>query len=246
MLSQSDYIEKINNFDFYEGEILLFNKPLEWTSFDVVNKLRQAVKALYGKKVKVGHAGTLDPLATGLLILATGRKTKLIDTFQGLDKTYSGQLKLGATTPCLDSEMEEDQVFDTSGITESAIREAAASLTGIYQQEVPIFSAVKVDGRRLFKKARRGEEVEIKKREVEVYSFDIKSVEMPFVDFEVKCRKGTYVRALANDLGKKLNNGAYLTGLQRLKIGDYSVEDAIDVIDLADAMYHLKRQNASI
>ncbi len=246
MMTQSEYIEKIKQLDFYEGEILFFNKPITWTSFDVVNKLRQAIKALFGKKIKVGHAGTLDPLATGLLIIATGRKTKLIDTFQGQDKTYSGQLKLGATTPCLDAEMEEDQVFDTSDILESAIHEAASALTGVYEQEVPIFSAVKVDGKRLFKKARSGEKVDIKRREVEVFSFDIKSVEMPLVEFEVKCRKGTYVRALANDLGKKLNNGAYLTRLERLKIGEHSVENAMDINEFADALYNLKRQNASI
>jgi len=245
-MTESDYIEKIHSLDFTEGEILLFNKPLKWTSFDVVNKIRQAIKALYGKKVKVGHGGTLDPLATGLLIIATGRKTKELGNLLGLDKTYSGTLKLGATTPCLDAEMEENQTFDISDITNEAILENAAALIGEYLQEIPIFSAAKVEGRRLFKKARRGEVVDVRQKMVEVLSFDIKNIEMPFVDFEVHCKKGTYIRALANDLGKRLNNGAYLTKLERLTIGDFSLNNGMDVKLFADAMYHIKRSNESI
>jgi len=213
--------------EIQEGKIFLIDKPLDWTSFDVVNKIRWNIKKSYNlKKIKVGHAGTLDPKATGLLIICTGKLTKRIDEIQAESKVYTGIFKLGVTTPTYDTESEEDQSFPTEHVTEQLIHEAAKEFIGDIEQYPPMHSAVKQDGKRLYELARAGKEVEIKPRRIKIYNFRITNVDMPFVEFEVHCGKGTYIRSLANDFGKALNSGAYLTELRRIKIGDFSVENA--------------------
>ena len=198
----------------------------------MVNKVRWLIRKKYKiKKIKVGHAGTLDPLATGLLVLCTGKMTKRIAEFQGQDKTYTGTLVLGATTPSADLETEIDQRFPIEGLNEGQIKAAASSFLGEIQQQPPLFSAVKKDGKRLYEHARKGEEVEIPWRTVKVDQFDLTRIELPEVDFEIKCSKGTYIRSLARDLGQKLDNGAYLQALRRIRIGDLSVEDAWQLDD---------------
>lgn len=217
------------HFNFADGEVLLVDKPLRWTSFDVVHKIRNAIKPL---KVKVGHAGTLDPLATGLLIICTGRFTKRIDEFQAQEKTYTGTITLGATTPSYDLEREIDDRFDVAGITDEQILETAKLFIGEIEQVPPAHSAIKVDGERVYAKARRGENVVVKPRKVHIREFEIVRIDMPTVEFRVVCSKGTYIRSLASDFGKALNNGAHLSRLQRTKIGDFSVEDAWQLPDL--------------
>ncbi|MFA5620447.1 MAG: tRNA pseudouridine(55) synthase TruB [Weeksellaceae bacterium] len=213
--------------EFQEGKILLIDKPLDWTSFDVVKKIRWNIcKAFNIKKIKVGHAGTLDPKATGLLIVCTGKFTKKINEIQGQTKVYTGRMKLGATTPTFDTESEENQIFPIEHITEEQLNQATQQFLGEIAQHPPIHSAVKKDGKRLYELARAGKEVETEARTVRIEEFKITKIEMPFVDFEVQCGKGTYIRSLANDFGAALNSGAYLTGLRRTKIGDFSVEDA--------------------
>jgi len=209
------------------GQVLLIDKPLHWTSFDIVNKLRYAIiKKFNIKKFKVGHAGTLDPLASGLLIVCVGKATKTIHQFQNLDKEYTGKFFLGATTPSYDLETEVNQNFDTRHITKELIRETAEKFTGKIQQKPPIYSAVKKNGKKLYEHARKGETVEIKPREVEIKEFEILSVNLPEVSFRVKVSKGTYIRSLAYDFGKALHSGAYLSELRRTKIGDFSVDKA--------------------
>ncbi len=213
--------------EIQEGKILLIDKPLDWTSFDVVNKVRWNIKKHYNfKKIKVGHAGTLDPKATGLLILCTGKFTKRIDEIQAESKVYTGTFKLGVTTPTYDTESEENEKFPTEHISEELIHEATKQFIGDIEQFPPIHSAIKVDGKRLYELARAGKEVELKPRRISIFEFQISKIEMPFVEFEVHCGKGTYIRSLANDFGKALNSGAYLTELRRTKIGDFSVENA--------------------
>jgi len=213
--------------EIQEGKIFLIDKPLDWTSFDVVNKIRWNIKKTYGlKKIKVGHAGTLDPKATGLLIICTGKLTKKIDEIQAESKVYTGKIKLGATTPTFDTESEENQTFSTEHISEEFIQETVRKFVGEIEQFPPIHSAVKQDGKRLYELARAGKEVELKPRKITIYEFKITKIEMPFVEFEVHCGKGTYIRSLANDFGKSLNSGGYLTELRRTKIGAFSVENA--------------------
>ena len=224
-------------FDFAAGELLLVNKPYEWTSFDVVGKLRNSFKPL---KLKVGHAGTLDPLATGLLIICTGKMTKQIDTFQAEEKEYTGTMTLGATTPSYDMETEPDEQFDISGLTVDAINNAFKQFIGDIQQYPPAHSAIKVDGERLYEKARRGEEVELRLRNVTIIEFEITRIELPEVDFRVVCSKGTYIRSLVNDFGKALNNGAYLSKLTRTRSGNFKLEDAWEVPDLVDLIKEQK------
>ena len=220
-------------YDFQEGAMLLVDKPLEWTSFDVVNKLRYAIKRkLSVKKIKVGHAGTLDPMATGLLIICTGKMTKQIDSYQGLPKEYIGELKLGATTPSYDSECEEDQQFPIDHIDDDLLSKTARSFIGIQEQKAPIYSARKVAGKALYHYARKGQEVEIKAREIEISSFDITRIKIPHVQFKVTCSKGTYIRSLAHDYGKAMESGAYLTALCRTAIGNYQLEDAWNLEEL--------------
>ncbi|SDT66987.1 tRNA pseudouridine synthase B [Mucilaginibacter mallensis] len=230
---------KKKDFDFAAGELLLVNKPYKWTSFDVVGKIRNSFKPL---KLKVGHAGTLDPLATGLLIICTGKMTKQIDTFQAEEKEYTGTLILGATTPSYDMETEPDEKFDTSHITDEQIRAACAQFTGDIQQYPPAHSAIKIDGERLYEKARRGEEVELRLRNVTITEFEITRIELPEVDFRVVCSKGTYIRSLVNDFGKALNSGAYLSKLRRTRSGNYKVADAWEVMELVGTIRELKAQ----
>ncbi len=216
--------------DFKDGQVLLIDKPLNWTSFQVVNKVRWLIKQRFGlKNIKVGHAGTLDPLATGLLILCTGKFTKKIETFQAQEKEYTGTFTLGATTPSYDLETEIDQTFDISEITSEEINKATEQFTGEIQQQPPVFSALKKEGKRLYEYARAGEKVDIPTRTVHLSAFEITRIELPEVDFRVACSKGTYIRSLANDFGKALNNGAHLSALRRTKIGDFSVKNAITI-----------------
>ncbi|MGF7080865.1 tRNA pseudouridine(55) synthase TruB [Mucilaginibacter sp. UYCu711] len=216
-------------FDFAAGELLLVNKPYEWTSFDVVGKLRNSFKPL---KLKVGHAGTLDPLATGLLIICTGKMTKQIDTFQAEEKEYTGTMILGATTASYDMETAVEETFTTSNLTDEAIRNACEQFTGDIQQYPPAHSAIKIDGERLYEKARRGEEVELRLRSVTITKFEITRIALPEIDFRVVCSKGTYIRSLVHDFGKALNNGAYLSKLTRTRSGNFKLEDAWEVMDL--------------
>ena len=216
--------------DYKEGQVILIDKPLEWTSFQAVNKVRWLIRKSFGiKKIKVGHAGTLDPLATGLLIICTGKFTKKIDTFQAQEKEYTGTFTLGATTPSYDLETEIDQTFDISKITSEKIRETTKQFIGEIKQQPPVFSALKKDGKRLYEFARSGEEVEIPLRKVIISEFEITKIELPKVAFRVVCSKGTYIRSLANDFGKALKNGAHLSALRRTKIGDFTVENAMGI-----------------
>jgi tRNA pseudouridine55 synthase len=214
--------------DFKNGQVLLIDKPLEWTSFQVVNKLRWAIRKTFNiKKIKVGHAGTLDPLATGLLVICTGKMTKQINTFQGQEKEYTGTIKLGSTTPSYDLETEIDQTYSTEHITESFIHETTKKFIGEIEQYPPIFSAVKKEGKRLYEFARAGEEVEIKSRQIEIKAFEITKIDGLNLTFRVVCSKGTYIRSLAHDFGKALNSGAHLTELRRTRIGNFKIENAI-------------------
>jgi tRNA pseudouridine55 synthase len=209
------------------GQLLLINKPLGWTSFDAVNKLRYKLKIK-----KIGHAGTLDPLATGLLIICTGKMTKQIEEFMGLEKEYTGTFIIGQTTPSFDLETELTQPVDISNVTETAIQEAVKSLTGAISQLPPAHSAIKVGGKRAYKFARQGKEVELKPREVEVSEFEITRIELPSIHFRVVCSKGTYIRSLARDMGEKLGVGAYLSQLCRTRIGSFKLEDALSIDDV--------------
>ncbi len=213
--------------DFKNGQILLIDKPLEWTSFQAVNKLRWHIKQRFKlKKIKVGHAGTLDPLATGLLIICTGKQTKEINTYQGQIKEYTGTFTVGATTPSYDLETEVNETFFTDHITDALLKETTKQFIGDIQQKPPIFSAIKKDGKRLYELARKGETTEIKARTITISEFEITNINLPKVDFRVVCSKGTYIRSLAYDFGKALNSGAHLSVLRRTKIGDFSVENA--------------------
>lgn len=216
--------------DFKEGQILLFDKPLGWTSFQLVNKVRWLIrKSCHIKKIKVGHAGTLDPLASGLLLICTGKFTKNIEELQGQVKEYTGTFTLGATTPSYDMETEVNETFETEHISEEDITGATFEFIGVIDQVPPVFSALKKDGKRLYEYARNGEEIEIPSRKVEITEFEITEVRFPDVDFRVVCSKGTYIRSLANDFGKALGTGAYLSSLRRTKIGEFLVDDALDV-----------------
>ena len=214
--------------DYRNGQVLLIDKPLHWTSFQVVHKIRSAIRSKYGiKKIKVGHAGTLDPLATGLLIICTGKFTKKIHEYQGLVKAYSGTFKLGATTPSFDKETAIDKHFPTEHITEAVLEKARLQFIGAIEQTPPVFSAIKQDGKRLYESARKGEKVVVKSRKVHIYEFELTRINLPEVHFNVLCSKGTYIRSLADDFGKAVQSGAYLSGLRRTKIGDFHVENAI-------------------
>lgn len=226
------------DFNFTEGEILLFDKPLTWTSFDVVNKVRGTIRIK-----KVGHAGTLDPLATGLLVLCTGKMTKKIDTIQAAEKEYLTTICLGKTTPSFDLESEFDSETDCSNLSVEEVKEAVMSFVGDLQQIPPMFSAVKVGGERLYKLARKGQEIELQPRAVTIYSIDIIKIELPNVEFLMRCSKGTYVRSLARDIGVKLGVGAHLSALRRTKIGDLSVENAYDIPAFVQ---HIKSQSNNI
>ncbi len=229
-----------SKYDFNEGALLLIDKPKDWTSFDVVNKIRYTLKFKLGvKKIKVGHSGTLDPMATGLLIICTGKFTKKLAQLQNLTKVYTGTIMLGSTTPSFDAETEIDASYPTNHITEELIQMAKQQFIGDIEQVPPIFSAIKVDGQPLYKKARKGIKVEIKPRPVHIYQFDFNRIEIPEIDFTVKCSKGTYIRSLANDFGKALKSGAYLSALCRTKIGDYKLSDAWQLNELVE---HIEKE----
>lgn len=219
-----------DSYNYKAGEILLVDKPLTWSSFQVVNKLRWKIKHKIGvKKIKVGHAGTLDPLATGLLILCTGKKTKEIESFMGLEKTYSGTITLGSTRPSYDMESEIDQTFPTSHINEELIRLTAQKMIGEQNQMPPVFSAKKVDGKRAYEYARAGEEVKLKTKLITISKFDITKIDGMNVDFIISCSKGTYIRSIAHDFGKLIKSGGHLSALRREKIGKYDVANAMNV-----------------
>lgn len=215
--------------DFLQGQVLLIDKPLTWSSFQAVNKLKYVLKRKYDlpKKFKIGHAGTLDPLATGLLIVCTGKYTKMIPEIQGQAKEYTGTIVLGATTPSYDRETEVDATFPTEHITAELIEATLQQFLGEIDQKPPVFSAIKKEGKRLYEHAREGSEVEIEARKTTIYEFEITRMALPEIDFRVKCSKGTYIRSLAYDFGKALQSGGYLSVLRRTKIGDYSVENGI-------------------
>ncbi|WP_204244178.1 tRNA pseudouridine(55) synthase TruB [Wocania ichthyoenteri] len=224
--------------EYLSGQVLLMDKPLNWTSFQVVNKLRWEIRQAFNiKKIKVGHAGTLDPLATGLLVICTGKMTKQIDTFQGQIKEYTGTFTLGSTTPSFDLETEVNETFPTEHITPDLIHEATKQFIGEIQQHPPIFSALKKDGKRLYEFARAGESVEIKPRTVNIQEFEITKIDTSTalstgsinINFRVVCSKGTYIRSLANDFGNALKSGAHLSALRRTKIGDFNVANAISI-----------------
>ena len=214
-----------NEYDL--GKVLLFDKPFRWTSFDVVRKVRNVTRSK-----KVGHAGTLDPLATGLLILCTGRLTKQIDRYQAQEKEYTGTLFLGATTPSFDLETAIDETFDIHGITERQILESAKQFTGEIMQRPPLHSAVNLAGERAYEKARRGESHEVPEKKVLITAFEITGIRLPYLDFRVVCGKGTYIRSLAHDFGQLMDCGAYLSALRRTRIGKFRIEDAWDLDDL--------------
>lgn len=216
--------KKLADFDFETGEVLLVDKPLTWTSFDVVRKVKNALRIK-----KIGHAGTLDPLATGLLILCTGRKTKEIDQIQAQEKEYTGTFRLGETTPSFDLETAVDMARPYAHLTAEQIEAAARQFLGFVEQTPPLFSAVKVDGKRAYELARNGQEAIIKAKTVEIKSFELTRIALPEVDFRLTCSKGTYVRSLARDLGAALGCGAHLTRLARTRIGEYRLEDAFSL-----------------
>ncbi|MEZ0006153.1 tRNA pseudouridine55 synthase [Flavobacterium sp. 28YEA47A] len=223
--------------DFQDGQVLQIDKPLNWTSFQAVNKLKWALKSKLGlKKIKIGHAGTLDPLATGLLLVCTGKFTKRISELQGQEKEYTGTITVGATTPSYDLETEINETFPTEHITDELIHETVKQFLGEIDQRPPIFSALKKDGVRLYEHARNGEEVEIPTRKTVIHEFEITRIALPEIDFRVVCSKGTYIRSLAFDFGKALNSGGHLTALRRTKIGNYDVKDGYDLEAFVDSL----------
>ena len=223
--------------EFKEGKLLLIDKPLKWSSFQVVNKLRWEIKKTFDiKKIKVGHAGTLDPLATGLLLVCTGKMTKQIQELQDQKKVYSGTMTLGSTTPSYDLETDINQKFSTDHICENILRETTKQFIGEIEQYPPLYSAIKKDGKRLYEYARLGQDIDIKPRKIFIESFNITNFQNQKVDFEVQCGKGTYIRSLANDFGKALNSGAHLSSLRRTKIGDFSINDAIEINEFVESL----------
>lgn len=223
--------------DFQDGQVLQIDKPLNWTSFQAVNKLKWALKSKLGlKKIKIGHAGTLDPLATGLLLVCTGKFTKRIAELQGQEKEYTGTITVGATTPSYDLETEINETFPTEHITDELIHETVKQFLGEIDQRPPIFSALKKDGVRLYEHARNGEEVEIPTRKTVIHEFEITRIALPEIDFRVVCSKGTYIRSLAFDFGKALYSGGHLTALRRTKIGNYDVKDGYGLEAFVDSL----------
>lgn len=233
--------------EYLEGQVLLIDKPLKWSSFQAVNKLKYLLINKVGlpKKFKIGHAGTLDPLATGLLLICTGKFTKRIAELQGQAKEYTGTFYIGATTPSYDLETEIDANFPTAHIDEALIHETVKQFLGEIDQKPPIFSAIKKDGKRLYEHARAGEEVEIASRKTTIHEFEITRIALPEIDFRVVCSKGTYIRSLAYDFGKALNSGSHLTVLRRTKIGNYDVKNAIDITLFEESIISTHNNNQS-
>ena len=223
-------IDSFSSIDIKEGKVILIDKPINWTSFDVVKYIRKSLEHKFKlKKIKVGHAGTLDPLATGLLIICIGKQTKNISKYQDLAKTYTGKFKLGESTPSFDAETDVNEKFEYDHITINNLKKLANEFIGNSLQKPPIFSAIKKDGKRLYNYARENKEIEIDKREIQIYDFEILDFNSPYVEFKIDCSKGTYIRTIANDFGKRLNSGSYLYELRRTKIGEFSVLNAIDI-----------------
>ncbi len=219
----------MNEEDFKNGQIILVDKPLNWTSFQVVNKIRWAIRKKFNvKKIKVGHAGTLDPLATGLLIICTGKLTKTIDGLQAQTKEYTGTFTLGATTPSYDLETEINESYKIDHITDKQIIESSKLFLGEIDQIPPLYSAIKKDGIRMYELARKGETTQIKSRKITILEFEITKIDLPNIGFKIVCSKGTYIRSIANDFGKSLNSGAYLSSLRRTKSGDFEVKNAFN------------------
>jgi len=229
-------------FDFVAGEILLVDKEVSWTSFDAVKSIRGTLQKAHNlRRFKVGHAGTLDPLATGLLLICTGKATKKIDLLQAQEKVYTGKIFLGATTPSYDRETEADKEFPINHITKKDVLLCAQSFEGEQEQIPPTFSALKINGKRAYEYARNDEEVKMKSRKIMIHHFKVLSIEFPLVEFEIKCSKGTYIRSIARDFGAKLNSGGYLHELRRTMIGDFSVDDALKVDQIKELiMQHAK------
>ena len=224
----NDFLESVTQDDIINGKIILIDKPIEWTSFDVVKYIRKSLQArLKVKKIKVGHAGTLDPLATGLLIICIGKETKNISKYQDLSKKYTGIIKLGETTPSYDRETEINRTYDYNHVDENKVLKISKTFIGKQKQLPPIYSALKKDGKRMYKYAREKIEIEIEPREIEIYDFEILNFSAPYIEFVIKCSKGTYIRSIANDYGQKLNSGSHLYELKRISIGDFSISDAL-------------------
>lgn len=214
--------------DYLKGQVILIDKPLKWSSFQAVNAVKWAIRKRYQlKKIKVGHAGTLDPLASGLLLICVGKFTKRIHEFQEMSKVYEGTITLGSSTPSYDLETEIDNVYPTDHITRELIHNTRTSFLGKIAQKPPVFSALKKDGKRMYEYAREGKELEIKARFVEILEFEILEINMPDIHFRIQCSKGTYIRSIAHDFGKALNSGGYLSSLRRTKIGEYNVDNAV-------------------
>ncbi|MBD1260394.1 tRNA pseudouridine(55) synthase TruB [Maribacter polysiphoniae] len=230
-------MKSLSKEDFLEGQLLLIDKPMGWSSFQAVNKLKWAIRKKFSlKKIKIGHAGTLDPLATGLLLICTGKFTKKINDLQGQVKEYTGTITVGATTPSFDLETEVNETFPIDHISDTLIHETTTGFIGEIEQVPPVFSALKKDGKRLYEYAREGKEVEIKKRRVTISEFEITKIDLPKIEFRVVCSKGTYIRSLAHDFGKALQSGGHLSTLRRTKIGDYNVDIATDPNDFAEIL----------
>ena len=224
----NDFLESVTQDDIINGKIILIDKPIEWTSFDVVKYIRKSLQArLKVKKIKVGHAGTLDPLATGLLIICIGKETKNISKYQDLSKKYSGIIKLGETTLSYDRETEVNRTYDYNHVDENEVLKISKTFIGKQKQYPPIYSAIKKNGKRMYKYAREKIEIEIEPREIEIYDFEILNFSAPYIEFVIKCSKGTYIRSIANDYGQKLNSGSHLYELKRISIGDFSISDAL-------------------
>jgi tRNA pseudouridine55 synthase len=226
--------------DFESGEIILIDKPQTWSSFDVVNKIRWKLKHItQNKKIKVGHAGTLDPLATGLLIICTGKATKTIDSIQNDDKVYEAIFRLGETRPSFDMETETDKIYDISTITTQKIEDAVKSLIGKQSQTPPIYSAIQINGKRAYEFARKGKDVTLKSREIEISKIEINKISLPDIYLTIHCSKGTYIRSLADEFGKRLDNGAFLYYLRRIKSGDYTIDNAFKLENFTEFLNNL-------
>ncbi len=234
--------------DFQAGEIFYINKPLHWTSFDVVNKIKVLLKNHFGiKKIKVGHAGTLDPLATGMVIVCTGKATKRIEEFMGQEKEYVATIKLGATTPSFDLETEVDKEYPYSHITAGKVTSVVKSMfTGEIDQVPPLFSAIRVNGKRAYDIARQGKEVEMKSRKVMIHSIDVENFDLPFVVLRIRCGKGTYIRSLARDIGEALDSGGHLVKLVRTRIGEWTLREAVFLAELGEHFERIKSYEAGI